>query len=361
MNPQDTSRHIVQEHDAIRRGHMPHFQICSVAGGIAIAPHREIPVARAPGGEERSPVATGRQGGDQFEIRHRANLHGTGSTRHRHSFETRIKMHRRDVGAAQPLALEAEVRQRQRGQRFAPQLHRVGNGPGAAERIQGAHAMSEFTAAHVAPRLFEQRGVELLLRALLRRLRAFAERAFHAGTVFGLFFLLPRVSFLALRQPDGHGGEKDQSTGRDGEALQLDEMPLDVPRPAEAAPGEKQIQIHLQLGGARVTLRRLRRAGAGHHLVQFEQGFAIGRLRDALRQLRELQPVATRGQFVEQLAQSVDVALRAARPFRRDESLGADKAPRVTRARDQADVRELGLSVHEDDVARFDVAMDESV
>ena len=84
-------------------------------------------------------------------------------------------------------------------------------------------------------------------------------------------------------------------------------------------------------------------------------------MRDALRQLRELQPVATRGQFVEQLAQSVDVALRAARPFWRDESLRADETARVARARDQSDVRKLRLSVHEDDVARLDVAMDESV
>jgi hypothetical protein len=67
-------------------------------------------------------------------------------------------------------------------------------------------------------------------------------------------------------------------------------------------------------------------------------------------------PVLAGGDFVEHLAQAVDVRLRRARPFRRHESLGAHKGPLAAEGH-QADVGQLGLAVDENDVGRLHVAV----
>ena len=64
---------------------------------------------------------------------------------------------------------------------------------------------------------------------------------------------------------------------------------------------------------------------------------------------------------MEHFAQAVEIGLRRARPFRCHEALGAHHRLRLAQFRDQPDVGQLGRAVHEDDVGRLDVAVDQAV
>ena len=79
------------------------------------------------------------------------------------------------------------------------------------------------------------------------------------------------------------------------------------------------------------------------------------------RQFGEIQAVLAGDDFVKDFAEAVEVGLRRARAFRRHEALRAHERLRGIDARHQADVRQLGHAVHEDDVRRFDVAVDQPV
>ena len=53
--------------------------------------------------------------------------------------------------------------------------------------------------------------------------------------------------------------------------------------------------------------------------------------------------------------------MRRARAFGREVAFSANDGARIAGVGHQADVRQLGPAIHEDDVRRFDVAMDEAV
>ena len=65
--------------------------------------------------------------------------------------------------------------------------------------------------------------------------------------------------------------------------------------------------------------------------------------------------------FVEQFAQAVEVSLRTARAFGRNESFRAHIRTGFARLGHQPNVRQLGHATHEDDVRRLDVAMHQTV
>ena len=79
------------------------------------------------------------------------------------------------------------------------------------------------------------------------------------------------------------------------------------------------------------------------------------------RQVGEMAAVAAGADFVEHHPQRVDVRRRRARSLRRQISFRADDGTRVARVGHQPDVRQLGSALHEDDVRRFDVAVNETV
>src|SRR2546430_17385933 len=72
-------------------------------------------------------------------------------------------------------------------------------------------------------------------------------------------------------------------------------------------------------------------------------------------------PVFDSADFVKHFAEAVEIGLWRARTLWRDEARGAHKGSGLADVRDQADVGQLGHAVHENDVRRLNVAMDESV
>jgi hypothetical protein len=72
-------------------------------------------------------------------------------------------------------------------------------------------------------------------------------------------------------------------------------------------------------------------------------------------------PVAPRRKFVEQFAQTVQIRLRRARPFRRNETLGSDEGVRTAGAGDQANVRQFGLPPTKITLLGLTVPVNESV
>ena len=94
---------------------------------------------------------------------------------------------------------------------------------------------------------------------------------------------------------------------------------------------------------------------------KFVELLSIRPRREVRRRFWEVAVVFARGHHVEDDAQAVEVRLRGAGAFGRDEAFGPDEAAGFCGAGDQTDVGEFGNSADEDDVGRFDVAMDEVV
>ena len=211
-----------------------------------------------------------------------------------------------NVGFDRELPLEAQIRQRERGEHFTSQLGRVGNCRGPAQCVQGLDALAQFTAEDRGAGLFEQGGVKLTLGFPLRGLGALAQQGFlraapglSASAFRGLLFPFIRVRLLVLHEPERTGGEGQAGAGRDGKVFEARKCSLDVARPAETAAGEEKIEFRLQLRCGGVALFRLWSAGTRHHLVQLQERFALGQAGDAHRQLRKLHAIAARGQFVK--------------------------------------------------------------
>ena len=75
----------------------------------------------------------------------------------------------------------------------------------------------------------------------------------------------------------------------------------------------------------------------------------------------EFRAVVAGCDFVEQLAQAINVRLARARTFRRNVALGAHIGIGLTLLGHQADIRQLGDTVHKNDVGRLDIAVKEAV
>ena len=75
----------------------------------------------------------------------------------------------------------------------------------------------------------------------------------------------------------------------------------------------------------------------------------------------EIGAVAADAQFVEDFAEGIEVALGFAGAFGREIACGANERHGGIEAGDKADIRQLRCAVDENDVRRFNVAMDEAV
>ena len=119
-------------------------------------------------------------------------------------------------------------------------------------------------------------------------------------------------------------------------------------------------QVGVEFLGRGITLGRHAGARPGDDRVEFEQ--VDGRIPRvvAQRQGGEFQPVPPRGHFIQNLAQRIDIGLRRARSLWRNEPLGPHETPGVIQPGHEPDVRQLGHATDENDVAGFDVAMDQA-
>ena len=137
----------------------------------------------------------------------------------------------------------------------------------------------------------------------------------------------------------------------------------DGAHPADRFAALEQREVGVEFGGGLVALLEFGVAGADDDFVQLgELGAFGGGLFDEIRwQLGVILAVAASGHFVEHFAEAEDVGLRRARAFGRQITFRADQRERGLGPRDESDVRQLGNAVHEDDVRRFDVAVDEAV
>ena len=122
----------------------------------------------------------------------------------------------------------------------------------------------------------------------------------------------------------------------------------------------QQQQLASQFIGGLIPAGGIGIARAEKHLVQFSKRLrSIRCVHRERRQLRKFISIQPRGHFVKKLAEAIDIRLRPPRTFRRHEPLGAHEGMRLIHARQQSDVRELRLVIHEDDVGRLDVPMDQ--
>ena len=126
-----------------------------------------------------------------------------------------------------------------------------------------------------------------------------------------------------------------------------------------AATQDREVGVHFLCGA--IALVRIVLAGLEENEVQFEQPLLLLRLPEERRQFGKLHAVLAGAHFVEHFAEAVDVGLLADGTFRRQETFRADVGNGCAHIRDQPDVRELGHAVDEDNIGRFDVAVDEAV
>ena len=90
-----------------------------------------------------------------------------------------------------------------------------------------------------------------------------------------------------------------------------------------------------------------------------QQPLLIRSIAQSRIELREIESIFSRADFVEHFAEAEDIGLRRPRTFRRNVPFGANKRT-LAADRDEPDVRELGYAIDENDVGRFDVAMRET-
>ena len=126
---------------------------------------------------------------------------------------------------------------------------------------------------------------------------------------------------------------------------------------ALAALQEREVRLHFV--GASIAAFTLAFTGFEKDFVEFEGVIARGadkpfggRIGEALRR------VAGAG-LVEHDAERVNVRRRRARTFGRDVAFRADERPAFAIRGYQSNVSEFGPAMHEDDVARLDIAVDE--
>src|SRR5207249_4817793 len=86
---------------------------------------------------------------------------------------------------------------------------------------------------------------------------------------------------------------------------------------------------------------------------------AVGEFLEQRWRLRKILPVFAGRDFVQDFAQTVEVRLRGARTFRRNETFRAHVRPGFANIRYQTDVRQLRHAIDENDVRRLDVAVNQ--
>ena len=90
-----------------------------------------------------------------------------------------------------------------------------------------------------------------------------------------------------------------------------------------AALQQRQIRVHFF--GRMITPARFRFARLEQDFVEFHQPVRVGELTQIAWQLWKVMTIFAGADLVKHLAQAVDVALRCARPFRRQKTARANK------------------------------------
>lgn len=183
------------------------------------------------------------------------------------------------------------------------------------------------------------------------------ERRAHGD--FGAHFTLEfdrAVVSLLLEVVDDGPEENGHDRGEESERSEYPDAAFEgVQSPHRSTIGQGE-EVTGHLGRGAVPQAHIPLAGLDQDFVEFEELLGKAGL---FGQGREVVAVVARGQFVEHLAQAVEVALDAVGPFRSDETRGADIGVGLRDGRNQADIRELGPPADEHHVGRLDVAMNE--
>lgn len=170
-------------------------------------------------------------------------------------------------------------------------------------------------------------------------------------------------SLLAFEGTHPQQRPKQQRRDNDGERDLLcnGEAVLNSPFAPDRLAVLQQSQLGLHFFCVAVTLARVGLAGFEEDGVEFDQLRRMALFSEIAGELRELLAVFAGADFVKHFAQTVEIGLGFARPFRWNETFGADVRARTARVRDQTDVRQLWNSVDDENVGRFDVAVDQSM
>ena len=134
------------------------------------------------------------------------------------------------------------------------------------------------------------------------------------------------------------------------------------PLPQGPAGGRKRLptQIKRHLPGAVVAVLRLGRTSGADHPVQPLPGLQLVIRLAAGGDVWEIQPVLSCARLIQNHAQGKDVRGRRTRPFRCHKPLRAHETA-LSKQCHQADVGQPAMPVDEDQVRRFDIAVDELV
>jgi len=247
----------------------------------------------------------------------------------------------------------------------AAQLGRAWGGAEAVEQLGGA---VDITGLETVRGLVDAGGVEVTAQGCGQIIAA---RFFLLGLAL-LFFGLPaqlglalqgfpRLAFLRALEEVGADGEGRDQEGQNRGLNREGKAALGFVKAADGFAGMQQQQILPHLGGAGVTLLRIRRARLLDDLPQLQQFLAVCELAQTRRRLGEILPVFAGADFVKHFAQAIEVRLGGAGAFGRNEPFRAHKGNGHVGVSDQADVGQLGDAVHEDDVGGLDVAVDQAV
>ena len=137
-------------------------------------------------------------------------------------------------------------------------------------------------------------------------------------------------------------------------------MTLDHAQPLDGPATLKQRQVREHRLRRLVTPARIGLARLDDHLVQFNKLIAIGKISQQRRRFGKGLTILSSGDFVKDLAQTVDVRLRRTGPFRRNEAFGPHERLGLAHVRHQPDVRQLRDAVAKNDVRRLDIAVNQT-
>ncbi len=167
--------------------------------------------------------------------------------------------------------------------------------------------------------------------------------------------MFPFAIDLVTDGPQGHGYQN----GDAGAAFEISETAFQQFEPADRfAVGQHQ-QMSVHVPGGLVAPVQFGPASLENHLVQFQEPLVVGSLPHPRRQFRKILAIFAGADFVKHFAQAINIGLRRAWAFRRDEAFSADVRPGLLHLGHQPNVRQLGHSVDKDDVGRLDVAVNE--
>lgn len=165
-------------------------------------------------------------------------------------------------------------------------------------------------------------------------------------------FLPPGLDALISEEPD----ESRQNGKRESQAKKAITA-FHVAETLNAFSGVEKIQFLPKLAGGLIAAPRFLVAGSEEDLVEFEMESAFAG--DIGRQLGKLAAVFAGGDFVEDLAEAVNVRKGPDRAFGWHEPCSADHGVRFVDLNDQTDIGKFGVAVHENDVGGLDVTMNE--